>query len=204
MGWLCCYGAGDSVPTASGRVDGSKPRQRAPVVLYTAMDDAIVAEHRSSCCVLARKTSSSQGACIITRDGIGGHASDSRREDAGAMVFVVVAANERCLAHLEAQSLGDAAIALSRAAHGSKLFWVALESSISDGDAAGHLAAALPDGTVVSFSACSWQQDQAVMLEWQEPAPTATAQPALPLLPDPASARSHELVSDERFPAALT
>ena len=114
---------------------------------------------------------------------------------------MVVAANERCLANLGAPSLGDAAPALIKAAHGCKLFWVALETAITDGDAAGHLAAALPDGTVVSFSACNWQQGQAVMVEWQ-PAPVTSAQHPPP--PDTASARSHELISDERFPAALT
>ena len=205
MGWLCCYGAGDSlpraaVPTTSGRVDGSKPAQRAPLLPSNELDYAIVAEHRAACCVLARKTPSSHGPWINTRDGVGGLPSAPHREEAGA-ILMVVAANARCLAHLGVPSLGDTATALIKAAHGSKLFWVALESAITDGDAAGHLAAALPDGTVVSFSACNWQQGQAVMLEWQ-PAPVTTAQPPPP--PDYASARSHELVSDERFPAALT
>ena len=218
MGWLCCIGTGDR--PAAVREPPPPPQKIASI---NAIDGVALESSSNACCVFSVTTPSASASdrTIVVQGGKGALASAPGPQ---SLLLDLVAVNSTCFDKLSLSqpSIELASIALLKLVGESGLFWIALSHAVSKGDAAGHLAVALPNGQVLVIRACTWEARLGIIVEWQQPSfdvqprnlskqqqqhhvaeqqqMTASSSPEVL----ETRLRAHDLLNDERFPAALT
>lgn len=215
MGWLSClFTEGEGPIIKSSR----QPPQPSPPIASSGnvVRGETVESALNACCVFA--VSSDPSDCTILVHGGSGALASASGSHRTSLLLDLVAANSACFAKLSASSTKLAPSALLAYVGPSGLFWLACEHAVSQGDAAGHMAVAHPDGHVLVIKACSWgAASMGVIVEWQqspsEVKPRSRNHSQLQLVGQQqvtASSRelemqrAHEVLNDERFPAAIT
>lgn len=207
MGWLCCLT--DERPSPSPVSSNLNPPFSAicPPLSSNIVDGAHFDSSPSVCCVLLHCSTHSNTTIAVQ----GGRGNE--------IIVEIVAASSAFKAKLS-HDMKSALSELVKTTSDSGLFWIACEHALSKGDSAGHLAVALPNDQVLLIRACSWKGAPGIMIEWQQslerhqmirqaepdnpPAPVSGGDQGQGEASHVAAQRAHELINDDRFPAALT